>query len=49
MVDENTTLEEKLNHIATVYIDTISEDPNLPMFVFSEFQKNPEDFSFCFP
>ena len=49
MVDENTTLEEKLNHIATVYIDTISEDPNLPMFVFSEFQKNPEDFSFLFP
>ena len=39
MIDENTSLEEKIKHISTVYIDTISEDPNLPLFVFSELQK----------
>lgn len=49
MIDENTSLEEKIKHISTVYIDTISEDPNLPLFVFSELQKNPEELGILFP
>ncbi|MBP7102693.1 MAG: TetR/AcrR family transcriptional regulator [Bacteroidales bacterium] len=49
MMDETTSLEEKIKNISTMYINTISEDPNLPLFVFSEIQKNPEEFAFLFP
>lgn len=44
LMDENTTLEEKFTKIADLYIDTIINDPNLPIFVFSEIQKYPDNF-----
>ena len=42
--DETTSLEEKITKISEIYIDMLSEDPNLPIFVFGEIQKDPENF-----
>ncbi len=41
LLDENTSLEEKITKVAELYIDTISNEPNLPIFIFSELQKYP--------
>lgn len=49
MQDENTTLEEKITKISEIYIDMLSEDPNLPIFVFGEIQKEPENFTSMLP
>ncbi len=38
--DEKTTLEEKVELIASNYIDFISKEPNVPMFMLSEFHNN---------
>jgi len=49
MQDENTSLEEKITKISEVYIDMLLEDPNLPIFVFGEIQKDPENFTSLLP
>ncbi len=39
-----TTLENKVESIASKYIDLILENPELPLFVLSELRNNPEHF-----
>lgn len=40
--DEKTSLSEKLDLIASRYIDSLLKNPNLPLFVLSEIQANPQ-------
>ncbi len=40
--DRSTSLQTKLERIATAYIDTLSEHPDLPLFVLSEIRRKPE-------
>lgn len=47
--DNSTSLEEKLYNVVSFYIDIISEDPDLPLFVFGEIEKNPHNLSSMFP
>ncbi len=42
--DEETTLETKINLLVESYLDTLSKNPDLPIFVMSEIQKNPKAF-----
>ncbi|MDR3272445.1 MAG: TetR/AcrR family transcriptional regulator [Flavobacteriaceae bacterium] len=47
--DENTSLKRKVEQIVDVYIDLLSENPNLPLFVIGEIQKNDFGFFNSFP
>lgn len=40
--DHSTSLEAKFAKIAEAYIDMLSEQPDLPLFVFSEVRRRPE-------
>jgi AcrR family transcriptional regulator len=40
--DEKTSLSAKLDVLASRYIDSLLENPNLPLFVLSEIQANPQ-------
>lgn len=40
--DTTTSLMQKMNGILNGYIDTISKNPNLPIFVFNELHSNPQ-------
>ncbi|WP_367915059.1 TetR/AcrR family transcriptional regulator [Leadbetterella sp. DM7] len=40
--DEETTLEEKIRRVASAYIDLISKEPDLPIFMLSEIRNNPD-------
>jgi AcrR family transcriptional regulator len=40
--DEKTSLSEKLDLIVNRYIDSLLKNPNLPLFVLSEIQANPQ-------
>ena len=42
--DASTSLETKVESIASKYIDLILENPELPLFVLSEVRNNPEHF-----
>ncbi len=42
--DESTGLSEKIDIIVNLYIDILSENPNLPLFILREVQANPELF-----
>jgi AcrR family transcriptional regulator len=42
--DGSTSLETKVESIASKYIDLIIENPELPLFVLSEVRNNPEHF-----
>ncbi|MFT6865977.1 MAG: AcrR family transcriptional regulator [Cyclobacteriaceae bacterium] len=42
--DETTSLEHKLEQMASGYIDMFISQPNMPIFVLSELQSNPEKF-----
>jgi len=42
--DENTTLAEKIDIIINLYVDILIENPNLPLFILSEIQANPQLF-----
>ncbi len=42
--DESTTLGQKIDVFAKVYINLLNDNPNLPIFVLSEIQANPEWF-----
>ncbi|CAH0310085.1 putative HTH-type transcriptional regulator YttP [Pedobacter sp. Bi27] len=42
--DEETSLDEKLELIASSYIDMLIKNPDLPIFVLSEIRNNPESF-----
>lgn len=41
--DNSSSLAEKIDHIVSVYIDILSENPNLPVFILGEIQANPEN------
>lgn len=47
--DPSTTLETKLEQIAVNYIDTLSKNPDLPIFVLSEIRNNGKEFINKFP
>lgn len=49
IINEKTTLEEKIDHLSQKYLDTLSQNPNLPIFVMSEIQKNPNFIPFNLP
>lgn len=42
--DENTTLKQKIEHITEKYIDLITSEPEIPIFIMSEIRNNPDDF-----
>lgn len=46
--DPSTTLEFKVEQIVALYIDMISEHPDLPLFVLSEIRNHPEHFAQTF-
>ena len=39
--DENTTLEKKVQEIASRYIDQVIEEPEIPTFILTEIRRNP--------
>jgi len=43
--DTSTTLDQKVDNITEKYIDMLSANPNLPLFVLSEIRTNPERFA----
>ncbi|HEY9008019.1 MAG TPA: TetR family transcriptional regulator [Ohtaekwangia sp.] len=42
--DESTTLEQKIEQVAINYMDMLSINPDLPLFVMSEIRNNPDRF-----
>jgi AcrR family transcriptional regulator len=42
--DENTSLKEKVELVATRYIDFIIKEPEIPTFIVTEIRNNPEAF-----
>jgi len=40
--DESTSLEEKIQSLVNQYIDLLSEQPDIPLFVLSELRSHPE-------
>jgi AcrR family transcriptional regulator len=49
ITDEKTTLEEKIDLTTEKYIDILSENPNLPVFVISEIQKKNSELTSVLP
>lgn len=41
--DVDTTLEEKIEKLASHYIDMLFQEPEIPLFLMSEFRNNPEE------
>ncbi|MEP7164312.1 MAG: TetR/AcrR family transcriptional regulator [Ferruginibacter sp.] len=41
--DENTSLEEKIEAIANNYIDLLTKEPDIPLFIMSELKANPNE------
>ncbi|HVU54352.1 MAG TPA: TetR/AcrR family transcriptional regulator [Puia sp.] len=41
LLDENTTVEEKVRRIVTAYIDFLNNNPDLPIFIINEIRGNP--------
>ena len=39
--DENTTLEKKVQEVASRYIDQVIEEPEIPTFILTEIRNNP--------
>lgn len=42
--DEGASLDQKISTISTNYIDLLSANPDLPLFILSEIRNNPETF-----
>ena len=49
ITDEKTTLEEKIDLTTEKYIDILSKNPNLPVFVISEIQKKNSELTSIIP
>ncbi len=45
LMDEATTIEQKVERIAEHYIDTLLANPDIPLFVLGEIRNNPERFA----
>ena len=48
IVDPTTSLESKIEKVVSLYIDMISEHPDLPIFVLSEIRNHPDHFANTF-
>lgn len=48
ITDSTTSLEQKVESIVNAYIDMISGNPDLPLFVLSEIRNHPEHFARTF-
>ncbi len=42
--NEHTTLEQKIENLVAAYIDKLSQDPDLPLFIVNHIKSNPEEF-----
>src|SRR6478752_6416809 len=42
-IDEQTTLEEKIERIVSGYIDMLIIEPQVPLFIMSEIRQNPNE------
>src|SRR6202000_2667967 len=40
-LEESTPLDHKIEKIATLYIDFLSQNPDLPLFILNELRNNP--------
>ena len=49
ITNEKTTLEEKIDLATEKYIDILSKNPNLPIFVISEIQKKNSELTSVLP
>ena len=45
IMDEHTSIEEKVEHVAEHYIDTLLANPDIPLFVLGEIKNNPDKFA----
>lgn len=45
LMDEQTTIEQKVEQVATHYIDTLIANPDIPLFVLGEIKTNPAKFA----
>ncbi|WP_257658195.1 TetR/AcrR family transcriptional regulator [Parapedobacter lycopersici] len=45
LMDEKTTIEQKVEQIAEHYIDTLMANPDIPLFVLGEIKTNPAKFA----
>src|SRR5690606_22098563 len=45
IMDENTSIEEKVEQVAEHYIDTLMANPDIPLFVLGEIRNNPGKFA----
>lgn len=41
--DEQTTLEQKIEILIATYIDNLSKEPELPLFIVNQIKSNPDD------
>ena len=46
--NEEMNIQERLNTLVEVYIDTLTKYPDLPLFVLTEMRREPEQFSTAF-
>lgn len=42
--NEQTTLEQKIEDLIATYIDKLSQEPDLPLFIVNQIKSNPEQF-----
>lgn len=45
IMDSSTSIEEKVEHVAEHYIDTLLANPDIPLFVLGEIRNNPDKFA----
>ncbi len=45
LTDEHTSIEQKVEQAATHYIDTLLNNPDIPLFVLGEIKNNPDKFA----
>src|SRR5690606_20327013 len=45
LMDEKTSIEEKVERVAEHYIDTLMANPDIPLFVLGEIRNNPDKFA----
>ncbi|WP_257670043.1 TetR/AcrR family transcriptional regulator [Parapedobacter tibetensis] len=45
LMDEETSIEQKVEQVAAHYIDTLLANPDIPLFVLGEIKNNPDKFA----
>jgi len=41
-LEQNTTLDQKISKVVSMYIDFLTQNPDLPLFILNELRNNPE-------